>query len=112
MAKTAKTTKSAAKATYVVVIAEYDESGSDGLAIDNALVFDSAEKAAEFIVADYDDTIINAFGDEADGDTDYPSLPKTEIIRSVKRLKDGGCAEWDTPSDSPVWVKWKVFRTA
>ncbi len=39
---TKKTTKM--PTTYVVVIAEYDEGGSDGLAIDNALIFGSANQ--------------------------------------------------------------------
>lgn len=103
---TKKTTKK--PTTYVVVIAEYDESGSDGLAIDNALIFGSADEAAEFIAEDYNDTLLNEFGDE-----DAPAgLTAKEVLKAVNRLKVDDCTEWDTPSDAQCWVKWKVFARA
>ena len=46
------TTKKTAKkpvGNYIVVVAEYDESGSDGLAIDNALSFDTPEEAEKYV---------------------------------------------------------------
>ena len=93
---------------YIVVIAEYDESGSDGLAIDNALVFDTPEEVAEFISDDYNDTLLNAFGED-DEDEDHEELTEKEVLKTVKRLKTDDSAEWDTPEETPTWVKWKVF---
>ena len=104
---TKKTTKK--PTTYVVVIAEYDEGGSDGLAIDNALIFGSAEEAAEFIAGDYNDTLLNEFGNE---DESHNELTAKKVLKSVKRLKVDDCTEWDTPSDAQCWVKWKVFARA
>jgi cysteine synthase len=106
---TKKTTKK--PTTYVVVIAEYDEGGSDGLAIDNALIFGSADEVAEFIAEDYNDTLLNAFGNE-DEDEAHDELTAKEVLKAVKRLKVDDCTEWDTPSDAQCWVKWKVFARA
>ena len=106
---TKKTTKK--PTTYVVVIAEYDEGGSDGLAIDNALIFGSPDEVAKFISEDYNDTLLNAFGDEGeDEDEAHDELTVKEVLKAVKRLKVDDCDEWDTPSDAQCWVKWKVFR--
>ena len=108
---TKKTTKK--PTTYVVVIAEYDEGGSDGLAIDNALIFGSPDEVAKFISEDYNDTLLNAFGDEGeDEDEAHDELTVKEVLKAVKRLKVDDCDEWDTPSDAQCWVKWKVFATA
>ena len=104
---TKKTTKK--PTTYVVVIAEYDEGGSDGLAIDNALIFGSAEEVAEFIAEDYNATLLNEFGNE---DESHAELTAKKVIKDVKRLKVDDCTEWDTPSDAQCWVKWKVFARA
>ena len=104
---TKKTTKK--PTTYVVVIAEYDEGGSDGLAIDNALIFGSPDEVAKFISEDYNDTLLNAFGDE---DEAHDELTVKEVLKAVKRLKVDDCDEWDTPSDAQCWVKWKVFARA
>lgn len=108
---TKKTTKK--PSTYVVVIAEYDEGGSDGLAIDNALIFGSPDEVAKFISEDYNDTLLNAFGDEGeDEDEAHDELTVKEVLKAVKRLKVDDCDEWDTPSDAQCWVKWKVFARA
>lgn len=108
---TKKTTKK--PTTYVVVIAEYDEGGSDGLAIDNALIFGSPDEVAKFISEDYNDTLLNAFGDESeDEDEAHDELTVKEVLKAVKRLKVDDCDEWDTPSDAQCWVKWKVFARA
>ena len=108
---TKKTTKK--PTTYVVVIAEYDEGGSDGLAIDNALIFGSPDELAKFISEDYNDTLLNAFGDEGeDEDEAHDELTVKEVLKAVKRLKVDDCDEWDTPSDAQCWVKWKVFARA
>lgn len=108
---TKKTTKK--PTTYVVVIAEYDEGGSDGLAIDNALIFGSPDEVAKFISEDYNDTLLNAFGDEGeDEDEAHDELTVKEVLKAVKRLKVDECDEWDTPSDAQCWVKWKVFARA
>jgi hypothetical protein len=101
-----KNTKKTQKPTFIVVVAEYDEGGSDGLCIDNAIIYDSVDAVVDFITEDYDDTLINAFGE---GD-EPQSLSTAEVKKAVKRLKVGDNTEWDTPSDCPVWVKWKVFR--
>ena len=109
------TTKKSTKmpTTYVVVIAEYDEGGSDGLAIDNALIFGSPDEVAKFISEDYNDTLLNAFGDESeDEDEAHDELTVKEVLKAVKRLKVDDCDEWDTPSDAQCWVKWKVFARA
>lgn len=106
------TTKKTAKkpvGNYIVVVAEYDESGSDGLAIDNALSFDTPEDVAQFIAEDYNDTLLNAFGED-DDDEAHEELTEKEVLKAVKRLKSDDSAEWDTPSDAQCWVKWKVFR--
>ena len=108
---TKKTTKK--PTTYVVVIAEYDEGGSDGLAIDNALIFGSPDEVAKFISEDYNDTLLNAFGDEGEDEDDaHDELTVKEVLKAVKRLKVDDCDEWDTPSDAQCWVKWKVFARA
>ena len=106
------TTKKTAKkpvGNYIVAVAEYDESGSDGLAIDNALSFDTPEDVAKFIAEDYNDTLLNAFGED-DEDEAHEELTEKEVLKAVKRLKSDDSAEWDTPSDAQCWVKWKVFR--
>lgn len=109
MAQSKNTKKTETKATFVAVVAEYDESGSDGLAIDNALIFDDVQSVADFILEDYHDTLINAFGED---DEERDDLTKSEVTKAIKRLKVDESAEWDTPIDTQVWVKWKVFRKA
>ena len=106
-----KNTKKTQKPTFIVVVAEYDEGGSDGLCIDNAIIYDNVDAVVDFITEDYDDTLINAFGEDEDDDgEEHQSLSTAEVRKAVKRLKVDDSTEWDTPSDCPVWVKWKVFR--
>lgn len=103
-------TKKTAKKTheYIVVVAEYDESGSDGLSIDNAIRFDTPEDAAKFIAEDFNDTISGmvetGFFDEDE------MLDEKAVLKKVKKLKTGENAEWDTPEETPAWIKWKIFR--
>lgn len=104
---TKKTVKKPA-GNYLVVVAEYDESGSDGLCIDNALGFDTPEEAAKFIADDFNDTIAGMV-DSGDIDDDA-MLNEKAVLKKVKKLKIEENTEWDTPEDTPVWVKWKVFR--
>jgi len=95
---------------YIVVVAEYDECGSDGMCIDNALPFDTPEEAAQFIVDDYNDTICEH--DDEDGDDENDSgneLAYKDILKAVKRLKANETAEWDSPEEVPLWIKWKIF---
>lgn len=110
MATKKKTKKPAEKpaGTYLVVIAEYDECGSDGLAIDNALGFDTPEDAAKFIVEDFNDTICSMV---ESGDIDEDKmLDEDRVLNKIKKLDVEENAEWDTPSETPTQVKWKVFR--
>ena len=100
--------KTASKpAKYYVVVAEYDESGSDGLGIDNVVEFDTAEEAAKWVEEDYNDTM-EPFVDLS-GDEDV-FLKSKDVLKAVKKLKPNQAHEWDTPEgETPVWVKWKVF---
>lgn len=109
MAQSKNTKKTETKVTFVAVVAEYDESGSDGLAIDNVLIFDDVQSVADFILEDYNDTLINAFGED---DEEHDELTKSEVTKAIKRLEVDTSTEWDTPSDAQLWVKWKVFRKA
>jgi hypothetical protein len=101
-----KTVKTAGE--YIVVVAEYDENGSDGLCIDNAIGFGSPEDAAKFIAEDFNDTIVGmvetGFFDEDE------MLDEKAVLKKVKKLKVEENAEWDTPEETPTWVKWKIFR--
>lgn len=108
---TKKTTKKPVEkpaGTYLVVVAEYDECGSDGLAIDNALGFDTPEESAKFIAEDFNDTI-SSMVESGDIDEDK-MLDEARILKKIKSLGVEENAEWDTPSETPVQVKWKVFR--
>lgn len=105
--KTAKPVEKPA-GTYLVVVAEYDECGSDGLAIDNALGFDTPEDAAKFIAEDFNDTICSMV-ESGDIDEDQ-MLNEKAVLKKVKSLGVEENAEWDTPSETPVQVKWKVFH--
>lgn len=110
--KNTKKTQKTQKPTFIVVVAEYDESGSDGLDICNAIIYDSVDAVVDFITKDYEDTLINAFGEEDDDGDEPQSLSTAAVSKAIKRLKVDDNTEWDTPSDCPVWVKWKVFRKA
>lgn len=93
--------------SYCVVVAEYDENGSDGLCIDNALVFNTPEDAAKFIAEDFNDTISGMVETGYFGEDEM--LDEEDVLKKVKKLKREENAEWDTPEDTPVWIKWKVF---
>ena len=107
---TKKTTKKTARPAgdYIVIVAEYDESGSDGLCIDNALGFGTPEDAAKFIAEDFNDTISGMV--ESEDIAEDEMLDKAEVLKKIKKLKPDDSAEWDTPEETPVWVKWKIFR--
>jgi len=105
--KTAKPVEKPA-GTYLVVVAEYDECGSDGLAIDNALGFDTPEDAAKFIAEDFNDTI-SSMVESGDIDEDK-MLDEARVLTKIKKLRVEENAEWDTPVETLTQVKWKVFR--
>lgn len=112
MSQSKNAKKPETKVTFVAVVAvvaEYDESGSDGLVIDSALIFDDVQSVADFILEDYNDTLINAFGED---DEEHDALTKSEVTKAIKRLEVDTSTEWDLPNDAQVWVKWKVFRKA
>ena len=82
---------------YIVVVAEYDECGSDGLDICNAISFNNPEAAAKFIVEDYADT------------TEGEELDLEQVTAKIESLQKDESHEWDTPADLPRQIKWKVF---
>jgi hypothetical protein len=106
--KTAKKPVEKPAGNYLVVVAEYDENGSDGLCVDNALGFDTPKEAAKFIAEDFNDTIAGMV--ETGDIDDNEMLDEKAVLKKVKKLKIEENAEWDTPEDTPVWVKWKIFR--
>lgn len=97
----AKTTK----LEYIVVVAEYDESGSDGLDICNALPFNKPEDAAKFIVEDFSDTMSYA----EDMGVEYKELDLERVTAKIESLKKDESHEWNSPADMPRQIKWKVF---
>lgn len=97
----AKTTK----LEYIVVVAEYDESGSDGLDICNALPFYKPEEAAKFIVEDFSDTMNYA----EDMGLEYEELDLERVAAKIESLKKDESHEWNSPADMPRQIKWKVF---
>ena len=92
--------------TLSVVIAEFDESGSDGMDICNVVRFTNSLSAAKFIVEDFNDS----FYDYEDLTGEDVTLDLIQIHNRIKKLKKGENAEWDGPEDAPAWIKWKVFR--
>lgn len=90
---------------YVVAIAEYDESGSDGLCICNALPFDTPEAAAQFIVDDFNDTMSYA----EDMGVEYDELDLEQVTKKIMKLKPDESHLWKTPVDMPIETHWKVF---
>ena len=88
---------------YIVVVAEYDECGSDGLDICNAISFNKPEAAAKFIVEDYADTM------SYDEDTEGEELDLEQVTAKIESLQKDESHEWDTPTDMPRQIKWKVF---
>lgn len=94
----AKTTKP----KYIVVIAEYDESGSDGLYICNAIPFTKPKAAAKFIVEDFSDTMCAE-------EIEYDELDLEQVTAKIESLQKEDTHEWDTPADMSRQIKWKVF---
>lgn len=97
----AKTTKH----KYIVVVAEYDECGSDGLDICNAIPFNKPEAAAKFIVEDFDDTMSYA----EDMGLEYDELDLEQVTAKIESLQKDESHEWNAPADMPRQIKWKVF---
>ena len=90
---------------YVVAIAEYDENGSDGLDICNAVPFDTPEETAQFIVDDFNDTM--SYAEEMG--VDYDELDLERVTAKIKKLKQDESHLWKTPADMPTETHWKVF---
>lgn len=88
-----------------VAVAEYDESGSDGLNICNVLDFDNSLKAAEFIADDVNDTV----GDMAES-LGFKPLNKEFLNKVIMKLKKDENHSWLTPDGTPSTIMWKVFR--
>ena len=97
----AKTTKH----KYIVVVAEYDECGSDGLDICNAIPFNKPEAAAKFIVEDYADTMSYA----EDMGLEYDDLDLERVTAKIESLQKDESHEWNASADMPRQIKWKVF---
>ena len=91
------------KHKYIVVVAEYDECGSEGLDICNAIPFNKPEAAAKFIVEDYADTM------SYDEDTEGEGLDLEQVTAKIESLEKDESHEWDAPADLPRQIKWKVF---
>ena len=81
---------------YIVQNAQFDEAG--GNLVPFARAFTSLEKAAKFIVADYN-AFCKSFDDTNNLSKDaWKGLAKTKTIES--------------PADWPVWLKWTITRQA
>ena len=93
------------KPEYVVVVAEYDECGSDGLDICNAIPFNKPEAAAKFIVEDFSDTMSYA----EDMGLEYEELELEQVMTKIESLQKDESHEWNAPADMPRQIKWKVF---
>ena len=93
------------KHKYIVVVAEYDECGSDGLGICNAIPFNKPEAAAKFIVEDFGDTMSYA----EDMGVEYEELELERVTAKIESLQKGESHEWNAPADMPRQIKWKVF---
>ncbi len=93
------------KLKYIVVVAEYDESGSDGLNICNALPFTNPEAAAKFIVEDFSDTMSYA----EDMGLEYEELDLEQVTAKIESLQKDESHEWNAPADMSLQIKWKVF---
>lgn len=93
------------KHKYIVVVAEYDECGSDGLDICNAIPFNKPEAAAKFIVEDFGDTMSYA----EDMGVEYEELELERVTAKIESLQKGESHEWNAPADMPRQIKWKVF---
>ena len=93
------------KLKYIVVVAEYDESGSDGLNIYNAIPFNKPEDAAKFIVEDFSDFMSLA----EDMDLEYEELDLEQVTAKIESLQKDESHIWNVPADMPRQIKWKVF---
>ena len=93
------------KHKYIVVVAEYDECGSDGLDIYNAIPFNKPEAAAKFIVEDFSDTMSYA----EDMGLEYEELELEQVMTKIESLQKDESHEWNAPADMPRQIKWKVF---
>ena len=93
------------KPKYIAVVAEYDESGSDGLDICNAIPFEKPEAVAKFIVEDFADTM--SYAEEMG--VEYEELDLEQVTNKIKSLQMGETHEWNSPADMPRQIKWKVF---
>ena len=93
------------KPKYIAVVAEYDESGSDGLDICNAIPFEKPEAVAKFIVEDFADTM--SYAEEMG--VEYEELDLEQVTNKIKSLQMGETHEWNSPVDMPRQIKWKVF---
>lgn len=79
---------------YIVQNAQFDEAG--GNLIPFARAFTSLEKAAKFIVSDY-----NAFCKSFD-DTNTLSKDAWKGLAKTKTI--------ESPADWPVWIMWNITR--
>ena len=93
------------KHKYIVVVAEYDECGSDGLDICNAIPFNKPEAAAKFIVEDFSDTMSYV----EDMGLEYEELDLEQVTAKIESLQKDESHEWNVPADMPSQIKWKVF---
>lgn len=87
-----------------VAVAEYDESGSDGLNICNVVPFKNSLKAAKFIAEDINDTV----GDMAEA-LGFEQMDKLFVNQVIMNLKKGENHSWLTPDGTPSTIMWKVF---
>ena len=90
---------------YFVAVAEYDECGSDGLAINNVEQFTDPTAAAKFITDDYNETISGL--DEMEEDVEKLKLASVKKI--INNLKPGENHHWYTPDCTPSTIQWKIF---
>lgn len=90
--------------TLYVAVAEYDESGSDGLNICNVVPFKNSLKAAKFIAEDINDTV----GDMAEA-LGFEPMDKLFVNQVIMNLKKGENHSWNTPEGTPSTIMWKVF---
>ena len=79
---------------YIVQKAQFDEAG--GNLVPFARAFTSLEKAAKFIVSDY-----NAFCKSFD-DTNTLSKDAWKGLAKTKTI--------ESPADWPVWIMWNITR--
>lgn len=93
------------KHKYIVVVAEYDECGSDGLDICNAIPFNKPEAAAKFIVEDFSDTMSYAEDMGLEGE----ELDLKQVTAKIESLQKDESHEWNALADMPRQIKWKVF---